>query len=247
MNTWQRCGRSCGSSASASWRACGPRRQTNKSWPTLPEVSLPSPSSRSSPGWGWGRVRISFEFAVIKDPSTNSKFSLQSLLTYFALARYRQGVNEFEQEYRDPANDHNAPYQSSPYSSTSGPSGYQQSPFSNTQETPGAYQPPSYWKTKIQRQESNEEVFLFKYVCQLFLLQSRTVLCTPPSVPAERVWFSGCTDIFLVSCNGGSFAAWPRLSCLCTKTAADFSVPPLVTIASAVCCCSYQSTNYQKG
>lgn len=22
-----------------------------------------------------------------------------------------------------------------------------------------------------------------------------------PSVPAERVWFSGCTDIFLVSCK----------------------------------------------
>ncbi|XP_063326730.1 synaptogyrin-2a [Pelmatolapia mariae] len=95
----------------------------------------------------WAKTtNIHVVFDAARGVITFSFFSIitWSLLTYFALARYRQGVNEFEQDYRDPANDHNAPYQSSPYSSTSGPSGYQQSPFSNTQETPGAYQPPSY-------------------------------------------------------------------------------------------------------
>ncbi|XP_030591635.1 synaptogyrin-2a [Archocentrus centrarchus] len=65
------------------------------------------------------------------------------LLTYFGLGKYRQGVTDFDQNYRDPTNDPNAPYQSSPYSSTSSVPGYQQSPFSNPQD-PGAYQPPSY-------------------------------------------------------------------------------------------------------
>ncbi|XP_034000037.1 synaptogyrin-2a [Trematomus bernacchii] len=65
------------------------------------------------------------------------------LLCFFALERYRQGVNEFEQEYRDPANDQSTPYPPSPYAS-SGPTGYQQSPFSNNQEQPGEYQPPAY-------------------------------------------------------------------------------------------------------
>ncbi|KAF3846308.1 hypothetical protein F7725_003386 [Dissostichus mawsoni] len=65
------------------------------------------------------------------------------LLCFFALGRYRQGVNEFEQEYRDPANDQSTPYPPSPYAS-SGPTGYQQSPFSNKQEQPGEYQPPAY-------------------------------------------------------------------------------------------------------
>ncbi|XP_037648685.1 synaptogyrin-2a [Sebastes umbrosus] len=64
------------------------------------------------------------------------------LLSYFAFGRYRQGVSEFDQEYRDPANDHNSPYPPSPYSS--GPTGYQQSPFSHNQEQPGDYQPPAY-------------------------------------------------------------------------------------------------------
>lgn len=173
----------------------------------LPEVSLPSPSSRSSPGWAWRRVRASFEFAVLKDPSTNSKFSLQSLLTYFALARYRQGVNEFEQDYRDPANDHNAPYQSSPYSSTSGPSGYQQSPFSNTQETPGAYQPPSYWKTKIQRQESNEEGF-FLNMCASCFFYGAGPFCALP--------FCSCWTrlVFWVHWYLFSFLQWWKFCCV---------------------------------
>ncbi|XP_034567712.1 synaptogyrin-2a [Notolabrus celidotus] len=68
-----------------------------------------------------------------------------ALLTYFGIGRYRQGVDEFNQDYRDPANDHSSPFPPAPYaSSSSGPSGYQQSPFSNSQEQPGEYQPPTY-------------------------------------------------------------------------------------------------------
>lgn len=66
------------------------------------------------------------------------------LLSYFAYGRYRQGVSEFDQEYRDPAHDHVTPYPPGPYSSSSGPTGYQQSPFSHNQEQPGDYQPPAY-------------------------------------------------------------------------------------------------------
>ncbi|XP_029364362.1 synaptogyrin-2a [Echeneis naucrates] len=65
-----------------------------------------------------------------------------ALLSYFAYARYRQGISEFDQEYRDPANDNTTPYPPAPY--TSGPSGYQQSPFSQGQDQPGEYQPPAY-------------------------------------------------------------------------------------------------------
>ncbi|KAM3864153.1 synaptogyrin-2a [Diretmus argenteus] len=67
-----------------------------------------------------------------------------ALLTYFAYRRYRQGVSDFDQDYRDPANDHGTPYPPTIYPS-SGPEGYQQSPFShNSQERPGEYQPPTY-------------------------------------------------------------------------------------------------------
>ncbi|XP_029294455.1 synaptogyrin-2a [Cottoperca gobio] len=66
------------------------------------------------------------------------------LLSFYAYVRYRQGVSEFDQEYRDPANDQSTPYPPSPYASSSGPTGYQQSPFSQNQEQPGEYQPPAY-------------------------------------------------------------------------------------------------------
>ncbi|XP_058508496.1 synaptogyrin-2a [Solea solea] len=65
-----------------------------------------------------------------------------ALLTYFAYGRYRQGVNDFDQDYRDPVGDQTTPYPAAPY--TSGPTGYQQSPFTNNQEQPGEYQPPAY-------------------------------------------------------------------------------------------------------
>lgn len=70
-----------------------------------------------------------------------SFFSIISwgLLTYFAYGRYRQGISEFDQEYRDPANDH-----TSPYPPNSGPTGYQQSPFPQSQDQSGGYQPPTY-------------------------------------------------------------------------------------------------------
>ncbi|KAL0993477.1 hypothetical protein UPYG_G00108520 [Umbra pygmaea] len=81
---------------------------------------------------------------------TFSFFSIVTwaLLTIFAYMRYREGVNEFDQGYTDPANDHNTPYPASsaypPYPNT-GPQGYQQSPFTpQNQEPPGPYQPPSY-------------------------------------------------------------------------------------------------------
>ncbi|CAJ1075096.1 synaptogyrin-2a [Xyrichtys novacula] len=68
-----------------------------------------------------------------------------ALLSYFALGRYRQGVSDFDQDYRDPAHDHTSPFPPGPYaSSSSGPPGYQQSPFSHNQEQPGEYQPPAY-------------------------------------------------------------------------------------------------------
>ncbi|XP_044037255.1 synaptogyrin-2a [Siniperca chuatsi] len=66
-----------------------------------------------------------------------------ALLSYFAYGRYRQGISEFDQEYRDPANDQTTPYPPAPYAS-SGPTGYQQSPFSHNQDQPGEYQPPAY-------------------------------------------------------------------------------------------------------
>ncbi|XP_034751058.1 synaptogyrin-2a [Etheostoma cragini] len=76
-------------------------------------------------------------------------FSFFSIITwgflfFLAFGRYRQGVSEFDQEYRDPANDHSTPYPPTPYASSSGPTGYQQSPFSHNQEQPGEYQPPAY-------------------------------------------------------------------------------------------------------
>ncbi|CAG00204.1 unnamed protein product [Tetraodon nigroviridis] len=73
-------------------------------------------------------------------------FSIPSwgLLAYFAYGRYRQGVREFDQEYRDPANDHTTPYPPGPYAGSGGAPSYQQSPFSHSQEQPGEYQPPSY-------------------------------------------------------------------------------------------------------
>ncbi|XP_028266967.1 synaptogyrin-2a [Parambassis ranga] len=67
-----------------------------------------------------------------------------SLLSYFAYGRYREGVSDLGEEYRDPASDHNTPYPPAPYESSSIPTGYQQSPFSHNQENPGGYQPPSY-------------------------------------------------------------------------------------------------------
>lgn len=87
----------------------------------------------------WNICRI-----VWKLLSLSSHLSQQTLLTYFAYGRYRQGINEMDQEYRDPANDHNTPYP--PYASST-PTGYQQSPFPQSQEQPGEYQPPSYWRT----------------------------------------------------------------------------------------------------
>lgn len=68
----------------------------------------------------------------------------KGLLAYFAYGRYRQGVREFDQEYRDPATDHTTPYPPGPYAGTGGPASYQQSPFSHSQEQPGEYQPPTY-------------------------------------------------------------------------------------------------------
>uniref|UniRef100_A0A3P9J6F2 Synaptogyrin n=1 Tax=Oryzias latipes TaxID=8090 RepID=A0A3P9J6F2_ORYLA len=64
------------------------------------------------------------------------------LLFYFAFGRYRQGVDDFTQDYRDPAVDHTTPYPPAQFGS--GPTGYQQSPFSQGQTQPGEYQPPAY-------------------------------------------------------------------------------------------------------
>ncbi|XP_074552778.1 synaptogyrin-2a [Halichoeres trimaculatus] len=89
-------------------------------WSKTTNLSVPGDAARAA-------IAFSF-FSIIT----------WGLLSYFALGRYRQGVGEFDQEYRDPANDHSAPYPSS------SPPGYQQSPFSQGQEQPGEYQPPTY-------------------------------------------------------------------------------------------------------
>lgn len=60
-----------------------------------------------------------------------------TLLSYFALGRYRQGVSEFNQDYTDPAQDHTTTYPPAP-------SSYQQGPFTNSQGQQGEYQPPTY-------------------------------------------------------------------------------------------------------
>lgn len=116
--------------------------------------------------------------SCIKAPLTDSDFSQQALLSYFAYARYRQGVSEFDQEYRDPANDHTTPYPPAQYPSSSGPTGYQQSPFPSRQEDPGNYQPPAYWRTENQTRESKRGVFFLRCV-PMVSFTSRTVPCTP--------------------------------------------------------------------
>ncbi|XP_059925053.1 synaptogyrin-2-like [Gadus macrocephalus] len=75
-----------------------------------------------------------------------SFFSIASwaALAFFAYRRFSQGVDAFEQEYRDPAPVDNAYPPTYPPYPNSGPEGYQQSPFSSTQEQPGEYQPPAY-------------------------------------------------------------------------------------------------------
>ncbi|XP_060945644.1 synaptogyrin-2a [Limanda limanda] len=64
------------------------------------------------------------------------------LSSYFAYARYSKGVNDFDQDYRDPDGDQTGPYPPAPYPSN--PTGYQQSPFPQNQEAPGDYKPPTY-------------------------------------------------------------------------------------------------------
>lgn len=86
-------------------------------------------------------MRENLQESQVKDPLT-STLSPQAALAYFAYAKYRQGITDFEQDYRDPANDHTTPYPPAPYDS--GPTGYQQSPYSHNQQQPGEYQPPSY-------------------------------------------------------------------------------------------------------
>lgn len=77
-----------------------------------------------------------------------SFFSIISwaLLSYFGYGRYKQGMSDFEQDYRDPVTDNTTPYPTGPYASSGVPAGYQQSPFAQGQGQTGAgeYQSPSY-------------------------------------------------------------------------------------------------------
>ncbi|XP_070838188.1 synaptogyrin-2a [Chaetodon trifascialis] len=92
----------------------------------------------------WSKTTDSVSGDAARAVVAFSFFSIVSwaLLSYFAYGRYRQGVSEFEQEYRDPASDHTTPYPPAQFGG--GPTGYQQSPYPNRQEQPGEYQPPSY-------------------------------------------------------------------------------------------------------
>lgn len=98
----------------------------------------------------WAKTVISKERQVPVDAARAviafSFFSIFSwgLLTYFALGRYRQGLTDVNQDYRDPASDNTAPYPSG-YASSDVPAGYQQSPFSSQGPTDaGEYKPPTY-------------------------------------------------------------------------------------------------------
>lgn len=95
---------------------------------------------------------------------------------YFAYARYHQGISDFEQDYRDPANDHSTPYPASQYDSGLG---YQQSPFSQSPQAPGEYKPPTYWRTEIQIHESNRGVSFLNKDVLMVSCTTRTVFCTP--------------------------------------------------------------------
>ncbi|XP_028674996.1 synaptogyrin-2-like [Erpetoichthys calabaricus] len=73
-----------------------------------------------------------------------SFFSIFSwgLLACFALRRYRMGVQDFMENYTDPAQQTTGPY--SPYPAAAS-DGYQQPPFSsNTQSVSEGYQPPVF-------------------------------------------------------------------------------------------------------
>ncbi|XP_047212287.1 synaptogyrin-2-like [Girardinichthys multiradiatus] len=59
------------------------------------------------------------------------------LLSYFAFARYREGLSEFNQDYSDPVHDHTSPYPPAQ-------SSYQQESFPSSQGQQGEYQPPTY-------------------------------------------------------------------------------------------------------
>lgn len=95
----------------------------------------------------WSKTKKEFESSgdAARAVVAFSFFSIATwaILTFLAYGRYRQGVSEFDQEYRDPAHDHTTPYPPAQYAN-SGPTGYQQSPFPHSQEQPGEYQPPTY-------------------------------------------------------------------------------------------------------
>lgn len=97
----------------------------------------------------WSKTEVGTAHDVPEDAARAgiafSFFSIVSwgLLTYFALGRYRQGLTDLNQDYRDPATD-TSPYPP-PYASSEVPAGYQQSPFSNQGPTgAGEYKPPTY-------------------------------------------------------------------------------------------------------
>lgn len=98
----------------------------------------------------WAKTKISEQRKIPEDAARAgiafSFFSIFSwgLLTFFALRRYRQGLTDVNQDYRDPASDQASPYPP-PYASSEVPSGYQQSPFSNQGPAGvGEYKPPTY-------------------------------------------------------------------------------------------------------
>ncbi|XP_067288008.1 synaptogyrin-2b [Pseudorasbora parva] len=78
-----------------------------------------------------------------------SFFSIASwgALTYFALVRFRQGVEDVTRNYADPPIDHTSPYAPPTYPSfqNAGPDVYQQPPFINPDpSSQSPYQPPVY-------------------------------------------------------------------------------------------------------
>lgn len=98
----------------------------------------------------WSKTKLDDAHKVPEDAARAgiafSFFSIVSwgLLSYFAFRRYKEGLTDLNEDYRDPASDNTPPYPG-PYTNSGVPAGYQQSPFSNQGPTgAGEYQPPAY-------------------------------------------------------------------------------------------------------
>lgn len=99
-----------------------------------------------------------------------SFFSIGSwgALTYFALARYRQGVSDVTQNYPDPSPDQSTPYPTTyapptypSFQNNSSQDVFQQPPFvpNNDPDGQSSYQPPTYWQEMENRKSMSRNTW----------------------------------------------------------------------------------------